>query len=66
MYSNTAVGDLSSYRVLKLTLRLDLLNQTPAGCPTHSALTQALEAATALAHKCDRAQDNASFLRSRS
>ncbi|EPQ60289.1 hypothetical protein GLOTRDRAFT_102095 [Gloeophyllum trabeum ATCC 11539] len=51
-------------RVMRYVLQYkDLLNHTPASSPARALVERALEGATRIAAKCDRAQDNAAFLR---
>ncbi|KZT30968.1 hypothetical protein NEOLEDRAFT_50542 [Neolentinus lepideus HHB14362 ss-1] len=52
-------------RVMRYVLQYkDLLNHVPASSPSRALVERALEGATRIAAKCDRAQDNAAFLRS--
>ncbi|KAL5534478.1 hypothetical protein ACEPAG_940 [Sanghuangporus baumii] len=54
---------LPTQRVTRYALLYkDLLKHTPASSPTHGLVEKALETATILARKCDRAQDNSAFL----
>ena len=42
---------------------LDLLKHTPASSPSRALVERALEAASKIAQRCDRAQGNSAFLR---
>ncbi|OCB86166.1 hypothetical protein A7U60_g6755 [Sanghuangporus baumii] len=54
---------LPTQRVTRYALLYkDLLKHTPASSPTRGLVEKALETATILARKCDRAQDNSAFL----
>lgn len=45
-----------------LILFVDLLSSTPISSPARAVVERALEGATRLAQRCNRAQDNAAFL----
>ncbi|EIN13894.1 hypothetical protein PUNSTDRAFT_140330 [Punctularia strigosozonata HHB-11173 SS5] len=50
-------------RVMRYVLHYrDLLSYTPANSPSRSLIERALQVAERIAQKCDRAQDNSSFL----
>ncbi|KAL5518732.1 hypothetical protein ACEPAH_415 [Sanghuangporus vaninii] len=54
---------LPTQRVTRYSLLYkDLLKHTPVSSPTRGLVEKALETATILARKCDRAQDNSAFL----
>ena len=43
------------------TLCVDLMENTPVESPSRGLVERALESATRIAAKCDRAQDNSAF-----
>lgn len=47
---------------LQLTMRVDLRDLTPIASPARPLVESALEGATRIAQRCNRAQDNAAFL----
>lgn len=57
------IAILPTQRVLRyLLLYRDLLAHTPSTSPSRALVERAVEAATRIAQKCDRAQDNSAFL----
>ena len=69
MFCCSEVSNIFHFREHNVSLprmvvnRLDLLDHTPEDVPTRPLISQALDEATRIAQKCDRAQGNAAFLR---
>ena len=62
MFCSTEVSVFGRiYCEVKFMFVVDLLENTPIESPSRGLVERALESATRIATKCDRAQDNSAF-----